>query len=76
LYGVCVWSKVPAGVVLVFGWVEKSLFTALSIAGCSHACKMFTYYSKYLHVTHLVLQYLLKVMFNIKANYTLTSHIL
>jgi len=45
VYVVCVWNKVPAGVLLVFGWVEKSLFTALSVAGGNHACKMFTYYS-------------------------------
>jgi len=40
-----VWSKVPAGVLLVFGWVEKLLINALSITNCNHACKMFTYYS-------------------------------
>ena len=28
----------------MFGCVEKSCFTALSVAGGNHACKMFTYY--------------------------------
>jgi hypothetical protein len=67
LYGVCVRSTVPAGVLLVFGWVEKLLINALSIAGWNHAGKMFT---------HPVLQHLLKVIFNTEANFTLTSHIL
>jgi hypothetical protein len=44
LYDVFECSRVPAGV-LLFGWVEKLLVNAVSIASCNHACKMFICHS-------------------------------